>query len=104
MTKLLDIAYKATKGSTHPIHQMAAVVMRGGAILAVESNLGRRGGHCERRVLRPHQDLTGATIVVVRANRGVSKPCCSCMNAIAAAGIKKVVYVDFGGVVQIERI
>jgi deoxycytidylate deaminase len=104
MTRLLNIAYKATRLSTHPFHQMAAVVARGGSILAVEPNLERLGAHCERRALRPHLNLAGATIVVVRANRGVSRPCPRCMAAIRAAGIKKVVYVDFDGEVQVERL
>lgn len=104
MNRLLEIAYKATKGSTHPQHQMAAVVARGGSILSVEPNLSRWDGHCERRALRPHQDMTGATIVVVRSNRGISKPCEECMAAIKAAGIKKVVYIDREGQVQMERL
>jgi deoxycytidylate deaminase len=104
MKKLLHIAYKAARASTHPLHQMAAVVVRGGAVIAVEANLERLGGHCERRALRPHADLTGATLAVVRIGGGVSRPCPRCRAAIQAAGIKKLVYVDFERKVVIERL
>lgn len=102
----MEIAYRACSGSTHPNHKyrMAALVMRGGSVLAVAHNTGRREGHCERRAIRPYSDMRGATIVVVRANRGISRPCEACYAAIRAAGIKKVVYIGLDREICVERI
>ena len=94
MNTYIEIAYKHTKNSTHPQHAMSAVVVKGGRILSVAHNLDRRRAHCEVRALRPHQDFTGATIIVVRSNGRISKPCPTCRAAIKKAGIKRIVFID----------
>jgi tRNA(Arg) A34 adenosine deaminase TadA len=104
MKRLLIIAYKASQASTHPVHKMAAVVVRGGKIIASEHNLARLGAHCELRALRPHADLRGATLVVVRSNGYCSRPCPRCHRAIQLAGIKKIVFVDELRQVAVEKL
>lgn len=110
MKRLLLIAYKAAEASTHPVHKMAAVVVRGGRVVSAAHNLGRAGAHCERRALRPHADVRGATLVVVR-RRGAagrtplcSRPCAACRDAILRAGIKKVVFFDERGRIAVEKL
>ncbi len=103
MNNYIELAYKATSGSTHKQQHMAAVVVRGGAVLSIAHNMHNRNKCCERRALRPHLDLKGATIIVVRKNRGISKPCKLCQDAIKRAGIKKVVYIDQHGDVVIVK-
>ena len=104
VNNFIEAAYRATKRSTHPYQQMVALVFKGGSVLAVAHNTWRREGHCERRAIRPHSDMRGATIVVVRSNRGVSRPCETCYAAIRAAGIKKVIYIGFDREICVERI
>lgn len=104
MKRILLIAYKASQASTHPIHRMAAVVVRGGQVVSTAHNLARLGAHCELRALRPHLDLRGATLVVVRSNGYCSRPCPRCRRAIAEAGIKKIVFVDEQRRVTVEKI
>ncbi len=103
MNSYIELAYKAAANSTHRVHHMAAVVFRGGSVLAVAHNTHKRYTCCERRALRPHLDMQGATIVIVRSNRGMSKPCLSCQQIIRQAGIKKVVYFDWNGNLVIEK-
>jgi deoxycytidylate deaminase len=104
MSRFLVLAYKLTSRSTHPRHHMAAIVIRGGSVVATAHNTSYYGGHCERRALRSHQDVTGATLIVVRSNGGVSRPCSKCRKAIEDAGIRKLVFVDEARIVRIERI
>jgi deoxycytidylate deaminase len=94
MSKFLKIAYKMADRSGADNHKLAALVVRGGAIISSSTNLGRYGRCAERRALRPHLDLEGCTLYVVRAKGYVSKPCGKCMRAIAEAGIKWVVYIN----------
>lgn len=94
MSKFLKIAYKMADRSGADKYKLAALVVRGGAIVSSSTNLGRYGRCAERRALRPHLDLEGCTLYVVRAKGYVSKPCGKCMRAIAASGIKWVVYIN----------
>jgi pyrimidine deaminase RibD-like protein len=71
---------------------MAAIVVRGGAILSVGVNRGWH--HAEQRALKPHRNYVGATVVVARENGGISRPCAKCMEKLRAAGIAEVTYVD----------
>lgn len=104
MSSYIELAYKISSRSTHLQHRMAAVVYRGGSVLSTAHNLGKWHACCERRALRPHQDMRGATIIVVRSNGGMSKPCKFCQRAIEAAGIKKIVYFNYNGEIVIERV
>jgi deoxycytidylate deaminase len=112
MKKMINIAYKATGNSTHANHQMAAIIIRGGAILSVAANTCGPGDLesykglycCERKALRKHVDYSGATLIVVRANGKCSKPCTKCAVLIKAAKIKRVVYVNMAGKLVTQKI
>lgn len=113
MNSYIEFAYKLAAFSTHKRQKMAAVVVRGGAILSAAYNMcssnqsnNIQKGHkcCERRALRPHLDTRGATIIVVRQNGGMSKPCVLCQRVIQEAGIKKVVYTDWNGEIVINKV
>lgn len=80
---------------------MAAIVVRGGAVISKAANLHRMDCHAERRTLRPHVDYTGADLYVVRSNLGISKPCPECMKVIVESGVKNVFY--FNKEKQIEK-
>jgi len=75
--------------------RMAAVVVKGGSIISAEVN--RLQKHAERRALRPHADLEGASVYVARSNGLISRPCKECMDVIIASGISKIVYVNKDG-------
>lgn len=94
MSRWLSIAFKMAERSTHPKHQLAALVVKGGAIISAAVNLHRRYRCAEARALRPHLDLEGATLYVVRANGRISKPCPNCARMIEKARISEVVYID----------
>lgn len=84
---------------------MAAVVWRGGSLLSVAANGSRYGQHAETRALRPHQDFTGATMLVVRDPlKGCSRPCAHCWERIRASGIRYVMYVEHNGKLVKEKV
>lgn len=97
--KFIRLANKAAEGSKHDQHFMAAVVVKGGSVLAMEANGASGRGHAEARALRPHRNYKGATIYIVRLNgRKVSKPCPHCTQIIKDAGISEVVFTDVDGI------
>jgi deoxycytidylate deaminase len=101
MTRPLRIARKAARRSVHPQHHMAAVVVRGGAVVSVGVNGAPGGPHAETRALRPHRDYSGCDIYVVRlAGRRTSRPCPSCLKRILQAGIRRVTFTDEYGLEQ----
>lgn len=104
MCRWIRIALKQTKRSKHPHHAMAAVVVKGGSLVSAAANLHRWSRHAELRALRPHMDLHGATLYVVRSNGLASKPCAACMKAIQRSGISEVVYFDREGEVRKMKI
>lgn len=104
MNSYIQLAYKKTGQSGHPKHQMACVVVRGGAVVSSAANLRMWGKCCERRALRPNHDYRGATLIVVRDNGGCSRPCKRCQKLIKAAGISKVIFVDEHREIVVERI
>jgi len=57
--------------------------------------------HALDRARRTGVGTVGATLVVVRKladqTLGVSRPCSACFRAAQAAGIKRIVYTDWGG-------
>jgi len=103
MSNYIKLAFKLTKRSTHNQHHMAAVIIKGGRVLASACNLGKWNACCERRAIRPYMNLKGATIIVVRKNGGISKPCGDCQVAIEEAGIKKVIYFNHSRELVIDR-
>lgn len=109
MTRWIRIASKiARQGPPQKVY-VGAIVIRGGAVLSTAFNImsTSRDKHAEKRALKPHLDLKGATLIVVRVTAGqgekMSMPCSNCQEAIKRAGIGKVVYIDRDGEVQIYR-
>lgn len=102
MRAYLDMARQEAAKSTHPKHQLGAIVMRGGAVLARAANTGRWHHCAERRALKHRHHFKDATVLVMRANGGCSKPCAGCTEAMREAGIRMVVYVDRNGAIVAE--
>lgn len=75
--------------------RMAAIVVKGGSIISAEVNQEHK--HAERRAIRPHADLEGASVYVARSNGLISKPCKECMDIILASGVAKIVYINASG-------
>ncbi len=95
MNRYLDIARQLSHESDHKAQKMAAVVVRGGAIVSVGIN---RSGKCaEKRALRPHRDFEGADIYVARSNGRISRPCAKCQALLIKAGIRRAHYVALDG-------
>lgn len=101
MIRYLELARELTRYSTAKQQRMAAVVVKGGAVLSTGVNQGWK--HAETRALRPHQNLRGATIYVARHNGRCSRPCDDCQRKIIQAGIAKAVYIAWDGSVVNER-
>jgi len=102
--RFLTMAVDLCKKSTHPQHKMSAIVVKGGAVLSKACNLHHWTKHAESRALRPHLDLSGATVYIARGNRGCSRPCADCMLAIIDAGVKAIVFFDRNNEPTWERI
>lgn len=100
----INHALKVSKKSSHPKHKMAAIVVRGGSLLSSASNLHLRYKHAEIRALRPHLNLKGGTLYVVRKNGGNSRPCEVCWNSIVNSGINTVVFINEKKDIVIEKV
>jgi deoxycytidylate deaminase len=98
MSKWLARALRVASKSPHPKQKLGCLVIKGGAILSQACNSHRWGRCAERRALRPHANLEGAFLIVVRIGGRCSKPCKDCSRAIQEAGIKEVFYVTSEGV------
>ena len=83
---------------------MAALAVRGGCVLAVAANRGGWRQHAERRVLRPHDNLEGSTVYIVRSNRKCSKPCPECRRLLEESKVSCIVYINEQGTVVKERL
>lgn len=107
---MLDRAQSLAETSACKQWKHGAVIIKGGRILGSGINSDRNDPnlvadpktqaavHAEVAALRAagSSDLRGATIFVARVNRKgeprMSKPCINCQAALAARGVKKVVY------------
>lgn len=100
---MIEYALKVAEKSTHHQHQLGAVVFRGGAVVSTAANLERRFRCAETRALKKFYDpgrYKGASLVVVRSNRGCSKPCKRCMKHIRDCGIVAVYYFNWNGEIE----
>lgn len=100
--RFYEIALRLSKKSPHKQHRMAAVVVRGGAIVACATNGNKWKRHAEIRCLK--FGVSGDMIVVARAGNRMSKPCSMCLHAIKEAGIKRIVYSGWDGILREERV
>ena len=78
--------------------RMAAVIVRGGSIIAWANNDSTENGHAELRALRraPYEIKRGATIYVARLKvddtLGMARPCAMCWAYIKNKNIKTIVW------------
>lgn len=93
MRKYYEIALRLANESLHPKHKMAALVVKGGAIVSTATNSPSWHRHAERRCLK--FGVSGDLIVIARKGGSMSKPCSECLAAIQNAGIKRVVYANW---------
>lgn len=100
MNRYLKLAHTISYTSTAINQKMAAVVVKGGAILSVGVNLNYK--HAERRALLPHRDYEGATIYVMRTNSKCSRPCDACQKLLIRAKIKRAIYISWDNVMVTE--
>lgn len=91
----------ATKRSTHKCHRHAALVIRGGAIVATGFNHGET--HAEVAALKKlwPSERRGTRVLSVRVRRsgslGLARPCADCEQFMRENGVKAVEYSTSGG-------
>ena len=78
-------------------HKHGCVIVRGGSIVSVGTNLYANGVHAEMSAInKSKQDLAGTTIYICRLRKeqawGLSAPCVKCEALIKESGIRRVVY------------
>ncbi len=100
----LKVAHKLSLDSTHPQHKMAAVIVRGGNVLSLAVNSHSWGRHSEVRAISKVDDVRGATVYVMRANRRISKPCKMCGLILKERGISKAIYINKDGEIEEMKI
>lgn len=100
----MNRALKISRRSTHRRHRMAAVLVKGGALISAAANLQEWGKHAERRCLRPHIDARGCTLYVVRSNGRISKPCADCWEVIINSGVSTVVFINKDQNIEVVRV
>ena len=110
MTRWIRVANLEARKSNH-IHKMGAIVVKGGRVLGKAANLSKpygmicnKGRHAEVRAISRCGCTVGATLIVTRHQGTCSKPCPDCMEAIRAAGIIEIGYIDWDGNLILEKI
>lgn len=95
--KYFKIALRLTRNSTHSKHKMAALIVRGGAILSQAANKHTWGEHAEKRALtlKRANKPEGATMYIAREGHKMSKPCNNCMKMIKSFRIKNIVFANW---------
>ena len=109
LPKFYRIALKFSAKSNHSKHKMAAVLVKGGAILAKATNKNLWGAHAEKRALHKAKfclgtEFEGAALYIARESGRISKPCVCCLALIKQLGIKKIIYAAGAGEVVTEKI
>ena len=100
MNRYLELAREISRSSTAIQQRMAAIVVKGGAVMSVGVNLNWK--HAERRALLKHRNYEGATIYVMRENAKCSRPCNECQKLLIKAKIKRAVYISWDNVMVTE--
>lgn len=91
-----NLALRLAQASQHDT-RMAAVVVRGGAVLSAATNSRRLGRHAELRALLGFRNYSGATLYIARDGGKMSKPCSKCMERIQKVGLARIVFADWSG-------
>lgn len=113
--KHFSLAKKLSKQSTHPKHQLGAVIIKGNTVLSIGFNKYKTSPrsnhpwafiHAENSCLNSlDKSAVGADIYVYRETKSGmlanSKPCKYCYQMLKRAGIRRVYYtVDNGYMVE----
>lgn len=98
---MLSRLIKLTTKSTHGQHFHAALVMRGGAVIA--SGFNHQDIHAEYHALSRlwPNERAGTVVWSIRVSSGgnlsMAKPCLKCMEYMSQARVKSIVYSDADG-------
>lgn len=112
--KFFDIAKSISKHSDHPHHKLGAVISKGNRVISLGFNKNKthtRSNHNWKRlhaeisaIIKAKQDITNCYIYIYRETKdgqiAMARPCCSCMQAIKEAGIKKIFYTSSEGFLE----
>lgn len=106
LPKFYRIALKLSAKSAHNKHKMAAVLVKGGAVLTKATNKNTWGAHAEKRALHKAtpESCLGTALYIARNSGRISKPCATCLVLIKHLGIRKIIYATWTGEVIIEKI
>lgn len=108
MLPFLALAARTAKRSTHTSYTHAAIVVRGGAIVAVGFNSAM--GHAEVRALRKlwPSKRAGVRVYSLRFTRtgrlAMAKPCAMCDAYMRGAGVKSVAWSTASGTIERMRL
>lgn len=101
-------AIRLSEKARHKCHRHAALVYRGGNLVA--QGVNHDEVHAEVQALKKlwPDHRRGTTVLSVRMTRGgklgMAKPCPECEEYMREAGVKKVVYSDDNGQMQTMRL
>lgn len=114
--KFIKLAQKCSSESNYP-SKLGAVLVRGGCVISRGHNrvdrllngTAIRSVHAEEDAIRKANGRAkGCALIVVRVlknkNMSMSFPCKRCLPQIIAAGIKTVIYTDWSGSLQVQRL
>lgn len=93
-----NVLEKAALMSRHSRSKHAAMVVKGGSVLAVAKN--KKGRHAEMAVIRKvsRKKLSGSVVITLRVlsqgDLGLGRPCDDCMKQLVDSGVKAVIYSD----------
>lgn len=94
--------------STHHQHKLAAVLVKGGAVISAHMNNNHI--HAEHATLNRawRSDIASSTMIVVRVKSngsfGLAKPCSVCLKRLGQAGVKKVLYTNVVGDLEAMKV
>ena len=107
-----NLAKKLSRQSTHPQHKMGCVIVNKHRVISVGFNSMKTHRKSQSYDNRLHAEISallgvayeetrGGTVYVYRERQdgslGLARPCCTCMEALRRAGIKKICYTDYDG-------
>lgn len=95
-------AIRLAATSQHGQQGMAAIAIRGGAVINAAVNFARPQHHAEFRAMR-NQDRADY-VIVARHNGGISRPCINCYAFLRKMNVCRVVYCNVSGILVSERL
>lgn len=102
MSRWIALALRLTRYGKHSHHKLAAVLVRGGSVIAFGANHDTK--HAEIvACTKAKQGLSGATLFIMRDNGRCSKPCSKCMAVLSSLPLNKLVYVNSLQKIEVQR-